>query len=1260
MAAPSDCPWIERCEVFFDAGLPPSEQQCYEDHLESCSTCQSWLDRVAEDENPLRSLGRAVGDPTTIAADPTLSVVLERLHEVRSPIRGLAEPPELYFLRPSDQPGRLGTLGEYQVSEVIGHGGMGVVLKAFDPPLHRLVAIKVMAPALAGSATARRRFTREAKAAAAVCHDHIVAVHGVNEVDGLPYLVMQYVDGESLQERLDRTGPLEIVEAVRIAFQTAAALAAAHAQGLIHRDIKPANLLLENGLARVKITDFGLARMADDVQLTQNGVVSGTPEYMAPEQARGESVDHRADLFSLGSVLYAMCTGHPPFHGSTAMAVLRQVSDQIPLPVRAVNPDVPEWLGVLVSRLMEKDPAHRFQSAAEVAGLLEGYLAHLRQPLTTPAPILPPSPADAEIEYMSPTPPIRQARWLAAAGVILLSTLGLVAWDRRHAGRMAQVAPGQPDKVTEFYQDFRDKPIHPSLTWSGRDGSEVIEPGEKGLRIRLGADRQKTDPVGLALNSHIEGDVEITTGYEILQVDQPKAGHGVGFELYVYLESATRDGVGLARVKRVNGDEIYVTSHMKTVEEKRLSNVKWYPTKSRSGKLRITRKGNDFILSVAEADGQFRELTRCAVEAGPMVVIRAGAYQGRAAEPVDVRIHDLRVHSPSEIVLPATGDTATVTAATRPAATRAWLVTVELLGVLSTLVLVAIGAWIWVRRGRSSSSDRRTEVEGEPTRSMEQPAVISFACAACGKTLRAGPKLAGLKAKCPQCGKLVVVPSLQKGRPASPDSGVQAPGAMTRNGLIAGAILLFGGLAVLGGWRFLASPRASQDTTLGRSFLDVTVGNEPFPDIEESGFSYQEFDKNDPFRWTNGKARLVIPLRKGDAPKALLVQLRTFRSPGTTNAPLRIAVNDRDVMDGKIPLWKWENVFDLTGMQLGEKVVVDLLSDTFAPQGNHTGDGRISDDARKLGVQVWGIKLLSELPNAARTAAKSGEASKSLPDTTGWHEHYRTFKGRHNDTQGLSLIGPDAEQCVKFEPEGLRITLPAGHPGKRLATGVAWPLPIAGDFEITLGFEILFEPAVKDAGQGTGVFLGVDLNTPKSNRATLTRGARAESGKQFIAWFALTRDDGDKPHADVLRLLPTESRTGRLRIVRMGSILAFFGSEGANGEFKPIYRDAFHMGDVEQIRIGGYTGGPEASLDARLIDLRIRTKARLEVSAAEVQGPLRRSLLAAGGIVVPATGLSMLGLWWFARRSRASHPVLASRTPQQYVGREDGKLGRLS
>src|SRR5262245_10265577 len=393
MPAPRDCPGAECWQALLADALPPDHQERCERHLESCAACQGRLDRAEECKDKVLTLVRQVGDPAAAPADPTLACVLQRLRDVKSPLRAVPlDPADLYFLRPSDRPGVLGLLGDYEVREVVGQGGMGVVLKAFEPALHRLVAIKVLAPAIAGSATARRRFTREAQAAAAVSHDHIVTVHGVYETDGLPYLVMQYVTGESLQARLDRAGPLEVAEVVRIGHQTASALAAAHAQGLIHRDVKPANILLENGLARVKITDFGLARMADDVGLTQSGVVAGTPEYMAPEQARGEQVDHRADLFSLGSALYATCTGRRPFRGSTALAVLRQVCEGEPEPVRSLNPEVPAWLEEVIQRLLSKDPAARFQSAAEVAALLEGYLAHLRQPATVPAPVLPSSP----------------------------------------------------------------------------------------------------------------------------------------------------------------------------------------------------------------------------------------------------------------------------------------------------------------------------------------------------------------------------------------------------------------------------------------------------------------------------------------------------------------------------------------------------------------------------------------------------------------------------------------------------------------------------------------------------------------------------------------------------------------------------------------------------------------------------------------------------------------------------------------------------
>jgi serine/threonine protein kinase len=206
-------------------------------------------------------------------------------------------------LEPADQANELGRLGGYDVQEIIGRGGMGVVLKAYDRELKRCVAIKVLAPHLAQSSLAKRRFTREAQAAAAVVHPNVLAIHQVQPTGPLPFLVMPLVAGESLAERLKKQGSLELKEILRIGMQAAAGLAAAHEQGLVHRDVKPANILLEKGVERAVLTDFGLARAADDLALTRYGVIAGTPQYMSPEQARGESLDARSDLFSLGCVL---------------------------------------------------------------------------------------------------------------------------------------------------------------------------------------------------------------------------------------------------------------------------------------------------------------------------------------------------------------------------------------------------------------------------------------------------------------------------------------------------------------------------------------------------------------------------------------------------------------------------------------------------------------------------------------------------------------------------------------------------------------------------------------------------------------------------------------------------------------------------------------------------------------------------------------------------------------------------------------------
>jgi serine/threonine protein kinase len=315
-------------------------------------------------------------------------------------------------LAPTDDDRMLGRLGGYEVVGIVGMGGMGVVLKAFDPPLNRYVAIKILSPHLGSSGAARKRFARESQAAAAVVHDNVIEIYGVSHANGLPYLVMPYVRGPSLERRLEEEGPLSVLEILRIGMQAAAGLATAHAQGLVHRDVKPANILLADGVERVKLTDFGLARAADDASLTKTGIIAGTPQYMSPEQAKGEPLDERSDLFSLGSVLYAMCTGRPPFRAETTYGILRRVTDEEPRAIREINPEIPDWLERVVAKLLSKSPIDRFRSAAEVHDLLEQCLAHLQQPLNVPLPA-------------SCRPEPRSSRW-QYAGILLVACLAVI------------------------------------------------------------------------------------------------------------------------------------------------------------------------------------------------------------------------------------------------------------------------------------------------------------------------------------------------------------------------------------------------------------------------------------------------------------------------------------------------------------------------------------------------------------------------------------------------------------------------------------------------------------------------------------------------------------------------------------------------------------------------------------------------------------------------------------------------------------------
>ncbi len=282
------------------------------------------------------------------------------------------------YLQPATRTGWLGHLGHYEIEAILGRGAFGIVAKAFDEKLHRVVAIKLMNPELAATSPPRKRFLREARTAAAVTHENIVAIHAVEE-EPIPYLVMEYISGQTLQQRMNAQGPLEILDILRLGRQIASGMAAAHAVKLIHRDIKPSNILLADGPnEKAKISDFGLARAVDDATMTASGVIAGTPLYMAPEQARGETLDHRADLFSLGSVLYQMAGGRPPFRAANTVAVLKRVCEDAPRPLGDVLPGTPDWLEAIIFKLLEKERNDRYQTAQEVADLLEQCESELR------------------------------------------------------------------------------------------------------------------------------------------------------------------------------------------------------------------------------------------------------------------------------------------------------------------------------------------------------------------------------------------------------------------------------------------------------------------------------------------------------------------------------------------------------------------------------------------------------------------------------------------------------------------------------------------------------------------------------------------------------------------------------------------------------------------------------------------------------------------------------------------------------------------
>jgi serine/threonine protein kinase len=464
------CPPEQTLRRFLLGQVIPEEAESLEVHLNACEPCVATLSTLHADD----SLVEAMRCRNSIAEQPASEgdrLLAEWLKTLRPDSVPGSRPPAatpsgdsptaefvraeqggetgIYdFLAPSSDPHELGRLGHYEVRKVLDSGGMGVVFEAYDPILQRLVALKAMLPALAKNPSAKQRFLREARAAAAIKHDHIVTIYHVGEDNGVAYFAMELLEGESLEQRLRREPRLPAEELLRIGRESAQGLAAAHKHHLIHRDIKPSNIWLETRAeepesaepaspsrpSRVKILDFGLvSSTADKASLTQPGAILGTPAFMAPEQFRDQSVDARSDLFSLGCVFYRMATGEVPFRGAHSISTLIAIATTAPRPPREIAPDLPQAVDDLILRLLAKEPADRPASAAAVIEAIRAI----------------------EQDRARPAAPVRRPRrplGRAVLGLAAACVFGLLCYGTwsavRSPGPQKDGGPGTPDDTS--------------------------------------------------------------------------------------------------------------------------------------------------------------------------------------------------------------------------------------------------------------------------------------------------------------------------------------------------------------------------------------------------------------------------------------------------------------------------------------------------------------------------------------------------------------------------------------------------------------------------------------------------------------------------------------------------------------------------------------------------------------------------------------------------------------------------------------------
>ncbi|HTU19427.1 MAG TPA: serine/threonine-protein kinase [Gemmataceae bacterium] len=519
MPVVSACPDVSLLQQFALGRMSPQEVERLARHCEQCPRCLQVLHSLKAVDTLPRSLaaqGAAAGQRARDAAVNALLERLKRLPAVASSMERTAafavaatSSGEVVAaavvektlagdisLAPPQSPDEIGRLGGYRILKILGAGGMGMVYHAEDVQLQRLVALKVMKPEVARNPLARERFLREARAAARVKSDHVVTIHHVGEDREIVFLAMEFLEGMSMDDWLKKGRTPTVAQAARMGRQIALGLAAAHERGLMHRDIKPGNIWLESShQGRIKLLDFGLARgETEEVQLTQSGAIVGTPAYMAPEQARGGNVDYRADLFSLGVVLYRLTTGRLPFRGDNTMSLLTALALDTPTPPREVNAAIPLRLAALIERLLTKDREQRPKTAKAVADELAAIERETTEERTVQVRaanigergcVSAPSETRSRGADTAPlAAPLRsRLRWLVAASLLVLlggATAAIVVIIRDKNGKKVAEIPVPPGGSAEVKENGRNKAKPPAPKVEVRIEPEPLAPMKDG------------------------------------------------------------------------------------------------------------------------------------------------------------------------------------------------------------------------------------------------------------------------------------------------------------------------------------------------------------------------------------------------------------------------------------------------------------------------------------------------------------------------------------------------------------------------------------------------------------------------------------------------------------------------------------------------------------------------------------------------------------------------------------------------------------